>query len=69
MGLSCWLVLGKCWSTTGGSRSGTVVLVCFREVWSRTGGPRSGTVVLAGFREVLEQDWWSSQWDCSVGWF
>ena len=49
VGLSCWLVLGKC--------------------WSRTGGPRSGTVVLAGFREVLEQDWWSSQWDCSVGWF
>ena len=49
VGLSCWLVLGKC--------------------WSRTGGPRSGTVVLVGFREVLEQDWWSSQWDCRVGWF
>ena len=46
VGLSCWLVLGKC--------------------WSRSGGPRSGTVVLVGFREVLEQDWWSSQWDCRV---
>ena len=68
MWLISWLLLGKCWSRSGGSRSGTVVLV-LGKCWSRTGGPRSGTVVLVGFREVLEQDWWSSQWDCRVGWF
>ena len=65
VGLSCWLVLGKCWSRTGGPRSGTVVLV-LGKCWCRTGGPCSGTVALVGFREVLEQDWRSSQWDCGV---